>query len=214
MTYLVSYHDIVDPDPLRPNVNTVQTTVVSAADGHVVDFAIVASVQREMKGRRVDQSNVVNSKIADLVHAQQARATDRTIFVELVSMALHGTFSSRREELEVGRVLNEDHITTISASAGDDPIKLKGPCFAVLEIDPILEVVVARRDHDNAAGLTRSKCVVDGSGNVAVGLSAIVRDVAGLDGFLVFYGRQRSDVSRQVNGLCESQSMKCSDCRS
>lgn len=48
---LVGDLDIVNPDVGAPNIDSVQTTLVSTADDHVVQFTIGASVERQVECR-------------------------------------------------------------------------------------------------------------------------------------------------------------------
>lgn len=184
MTDLVRHHHIVDPDVLRPNINTIQTTMGSAPDSHVVDLTIRAGVDREMEGRRVYQRYIMNGKVANIVQSEQAGTTDRTSLVELVAMALNRTLGRGREELKVGGVLDEDHVASGSASPCDSTIKLQGPRFTVLQSYPVFKVVVSGGNDNYAAILTGGKRGVDGRGDVAAGFATIFGDVAGLDGSL------------------------------
>lgn len=59
----VGYHDIVDPDVVAPDIDPVETALVSAADGHVVDFAVCAGVDGEVEGGGVDEGDVVDGEV-------------------------------------------------------------------------------------------------------------------------------------------------------
>jgi len=60
---LVSHHDIVDPNIVTPDIDAVETALVAAADGHVVDFAICAGVDGEVEGGGVDEGDVVDGEV-------------------------------------------------------------------------------------------------------------------------------------------------------
>jgi hypothetical protein len=133
----------VDPDVLRPNVDSIQTTVGTASDSHVVDLTIRAGVDGEMEGRRVHQRNVVNGKVAHVVQPEQSGATERTSLVEFEAMALNRALGRSGEELEIGSVLDENHVACSCASPGDGAIELQSPCFTTLQKHPFLQAAYA-----------------------------------------------------------------------
>lgn len=55
--------DIVNPEVKAPKVNAIKTSFIPASDDHIVNLALVASVESQMEGRGVDESNVVDSKV-------------------------------------------------------------------------------------------------------------------------------------------------------
>jgi hypothetical protein len=55
----------MNPHVLRPQRNTIQTTVSATTNGHIVDLAILASIDGKVEGRRVDQGNIMDGKITD-----------------------------------------------------------------------------------------------------------------------------------------------------
>ena len=87
-TDLVCHHNIVNPHVLRPKGDTVQTAVGATTDSHVVDFAVLASIDGKVEGRGVDQGNIMNSKITDIVQPEKTRTADRAGLVEFEAVAL------------------------------------------------------------------------------------------------------------------------------
>jgi len=54
------------PDVPALDVDTVQASFVTTADDHVVDLAIGAGIQGEMRGRSVNQGQIMDAEIGDL----------------------------------------------------------------------------------------------------------------------------------------------------
>jgi hypothetical protein len=77
---------VMNPYIVRPNVNSVQASVVSSTDGHIIDFAVGARVHGKVEGGRVDKNEIVNGEMCDLVQAQQARSG-----IVVLSMASAGS---------------------------------------------------------------------------------------------------------------------------
>lgn len=90
---LVGYHYIVDPDVVAPDVDAVQTALVAAADGHVVDLAVRARVDGEVEGGRVDQGDVVDGPVGHVPDAQKPGTRNAALLVEFVAQALDGAFA-------------------------------------------------------------------------------------------------------------------------
>ena len=81
----VGHHNIVDPNVVAPDVNAVETALVAAADGHVVDFAVCARVDGEVEGWGVDEGDVVDGEVGYVPNAQETRAGDAALDVKLVA---------------------------------------------------------------------------------------------------------------------------------
>jgi hypothetical protein len=55
--------NIMHPDVDTPQVDTVKTTLVSTPDDHVVYLSLIASIESQMEGRRVNQSDIMDGEI-------------------------------------------------------------------------------------------------------------------------------------------------------
>ena len=77
--------------------------------------------------------------------------------MEDISIALDSTFSSTAEQLEVGTVLDKDHVSASSAGPGDDSIELQSPGSSSTQRDPCGKSIVAGRYNDDSASLASSK---------------------------------------------------------
>lgn len=111
------------PDVRSPNIDTVQPTPVGTANDHVVHFSIRACVHSEVEGRRVNQRNVVHTKVFDLIQTQDTRAVG-IILKERVTITLNSTSRIGTVKLKVRGVLNKDHVSTRSACAVDSSLEV------------------------------------------------------------------------------------------
>lgn len=59
----VGNHDIVDPDIVAPDIDTIETTFITTTNSHVVDFTICASVDGEVERGRVNQGDIMNRPV-------------------------------------------------------------------------------------------------------------------------------------------------------
>lgn len=197
---LVGDHDIVDPDVVTPDVNAVETTVVTAADGQVVELAVLAGVKGEVEGGRVSQSQVVDGEVGDIVETQDTGARDGAVLVELVAVALEGTGTSAGEDLNIAGVLNEDHVATIGTGAVDDTVHLEGPGGTAVQLDPGVDgIVTLGNDNETASlavGVSRGKSRANISGLVSLG--TVVGDIASLGGLLVRGRSERTDSAGEL----------------
>lgn len=84
----VRYLDIVDVDVGSPDIYTIESAFVSAADDHVVDFARCAGIHDEMEGGSVDESDVVHGEVDNFVETEETWSV-RACCMEDVTVALH-----------------------------------------------------------------------------------------------------------------------------
>ena len=139
----------------------------------------------------------------------------------LIPIPLNRTFTVRRVELEVIRILNDDHVPTRRARAVDGAIQAEGPLRATVESLPGLHVVVAhghieRRpavlEHTFGEGfadggsdvlcITEESLVLGGNGGkettyAGADFPAVVKDVT--DGRLLRERRQGSNAARELS---------------
>lgn len=64
----------MDPDVVRPDIDAIEAAPFATANGHVVDFAVGAGIQRVMVHGRVNKGDVVDREVGDLVSAEETRA--------------------------------------------------------------------------------------------------------------------------------------------
>lgn len=142
---------IVDPDVFAPDVDSVQPTLVTSTNRHIVHFAVGTGVHGEVEQGRVHQRDVVNREVGHVVESQDPGAARRTLGMELIPVPLERTLGGTAEELKVGCVLNEDHVPTRGSGAVDDSIELDSTSGPFVESNPCLEGIVTRGDVHNTA---------------------------------------------------------------
>jgi len=76
---------VVDPDIGADDVDAVKTALVSAANGHVVGFAVGDGVHDEVEHRRVHEDDVVDGEVVCLLDTQETGAVTLAVLVVFVS---------------------------------------------------------------------------------------------------------------------------------
>ena len=78
---------VVDPDVAAPYIDTVETTPVAAANGHVVCLAVGDGRHDEVEHRRVDESDIVDGKVGALFNSEETRTVPLAVLVVFVPVA-------------------------------------------------------------------------------------------------------------------------------
>ena len=177
----------MDPDVVTPDIQTIQTTMITTTDGHVINLTVGAGVDGKVEGRRINKDNIMGREVGDVPDSQQTRTAPLIVLVELISRALHGAGGGATEELKVVGVLDHDHVSTLGTSAVDRSIQLQRPGLSVGQLHPRFHSIVALRDVYNTTGLARVKRRRQSRTQVSglIGGRTIIKDIACLDGSFV-----------------------------
>lgn len=163
---LTCHFDIMYPDVRSPNIDAVQPAPIGTTNDHIVHFTIRACVHGEMESRRINQRNVVNTKVLDLVQTQDTRAIG-VVLKELISITLDSTSRIGAVKLKVRGVFDEDHVFTCSTCAVNGSLEIDRDTSATSEGHPSGESIAASGDIDLAAGFAGCPC--GGNGGRIVG---------------------------------------------
>jgi hypothetical protein len=77
----------VHPQVCASDVDTIKTSPVASAYGHVVCFTIRASVDDKVKHGRIDKYDVVHRKVVRFLNTEKTGAVSLAVLVILVTVA-------------------------------------------------------------------------------------------------------------------------------
>ena len=197
---LVRDLNIMYPKIGTTHVKSVKSSHVATTHGNVVELSVGAGVASKVKQGRVNQCNIMNGKVSRLVETQNARSRCVSFCVENVAETLEGTFGGTTEELKVGRMFNEDHVTACCSRPVDDTIPLKSPGVAARQSDPVCKGIVSSRNNDQTTLAASVESIRKRLAQVRclISFRTIVEDIARLDSFLSSDSCQRANPAREL----------------
>src|ERR1700712_5411812 len=205
----------MNPHVIRPNINSIKSTLVCTLDRHIVYLAILAGVHRKVERRRIHKDNIMDREVRNLDKPQNSRSLYRTLRMVLISIALESAMAIRAEDLHIIRVLHKNHVSSPTPIAVDSAVPLDRIVPTAIEVRPGRQSPFSRRDHDCASCLAGSECGVQRRTNVPAfsWFSSIAVDVAHLFGGLRGMRRCWAYSARQLSGCncCQNQKREKND---
>jgi hypothetical protein len=91
----------MNPNILRPDIDAIETTHISATDNKVVNLSIPARVHGEVERWSINHLDIMNRKVGDLDKSQNSGALNTAFCVILVPVALKCSSASGAEDFHV-----------------------------------------------------------------------------------------------------------------